>query len=358
MKKAVSLILALAMMLSLAACGGAAAKEYTIEEVMGKWHSKETNQIITVEPTHISVYTFSVSSAKSFSIPVLDKNKLSGDNAVGTFEIKETEAGLQLVAVDGSHVAAGTVFVKAEEIIAQETITENIWVNVNTGKKLFFADGEYNIEGESSGDISMVRWADDRIYFPFQMFRIVIDGETTQLVSDELGAYELFVEPEAVYAQIGETVETDVVAFTLTGFNYVHHLNPKTFVEKEDNAGGSLGPGKDMVFANPEFTVRNLAKESLDMRDSIQFTVDYNGGYLYNNENAWAYLVDSPGIYWQSYGSTGKGNKLSLSPLETETYEIYIPAINLIETDTESALVLRVILPTSNGTQEILYIIR
>lgn len=358
MKKTIAILLLLAMCLSLCACGSAAAKTYTLEEVMGKWHSKETNQIIVVEPTHIFVYTHGVSSAKSTSVPVLDKNKLSGNNAVGTFEIKEAENGLQLVAVDGSHVAAGTVFVETEEFVAEEMITENIWENTDTGKQLFFADGEYNIEGVSSGSVSMIQWADDRIYFPRQIFHIVKEGETIQLVSDELGVYEIYIEPEAIYAQVGETVATDVMEFTLTGFDYVYHLNPKTFSEKENNSGGSLGPGKNMVFANPEYTVRNLAKESLDMRDCIQFTVDYNGGYLYNNENAWAYLVDSPGICWQSYGSTGNGNRLSLSPLETETYEIYIPAIDLIDTDTESSLVLQVILPTSNGTQEVLYTIR
>lgn len=358
MKKIIALFLVLATCLSLCACGGAALKTYTLEDVMGTWHSEATNQIIVVEATHIFIYTHDVGSSKSTSVPVLDKNKLSGNNAIGSFEIKETENGLQLVSVDSSRVATGTVFVKAEAVIDKELITENIWANVDTGKQLFFADGQYNIEGDSRGNVSMVQWADDRIYFPGQIFRIVKEGETVQLENDELGIYEIYVEPEAEYAQIGETVETDVMEFTLTGFNYVYHLNPKTLSEKENNSGGSLGPGKDMVFANPEFTVRNLSKESLDMRDIIQFTVDYNGGYLYNNENAWAYLVDAPGIYWQSYGSTGRGNKLSLSPLETETYDIYIPAINLVETDTESSLVLQVILPTSDGTQEVLYTIR
>ncbi len=166
-------------------------------------------------------------------------------------------------------------------------------------------------------------------------------------------------EPAVMY-QVGDTVSTDILEFTLTGFDYVYHLDPKTYSEKADNSGGSIGPGKDMVFANPEYSIKNIAKESIKSVEVVVFSVDYNDGYKYGmSDGNMCYIVDAPGVLWKwADKGVGQGASMTISPLSSETYQAYIPANALIDTDTESPLLLLVTLATSSGTKDFVFQIR
>ena len=59
-------------------------------------------------------------------------------------------------------------------------------------------------------------------------------------------------EPPVREYALGETVSTDMMEFVLSGFDCVYYLHPKSYAEKDDMAGGAVGPGADMTFANPE----------------------------------------------------------------------------------------------------------
>lgn len=162
--------------------------------------------------------------------------------------------------------------------------------------------------------------------------------------------------PVREYA-LGETVYTDMIEFTLTGFDFVYGLEPRSYVEKDDIHGGSLGPGKDMVFANPEYVVKNIGKNELNISTDIQFTIDYNNGYQYGmNDGEVCYLFDSP--YAAGEYTLTSYIVFNLSPLCEEDYEAYIPANKLIDTDTNSPLKVIVCLKSTNGEQEFIYRIR
>lgn len=165
--------------------------------------------------------------------------------------------------------------------------------------------------------------------------------------------------PSTILYQIGDTVSTDVIEFTLTGFDYIYNLDPKTYAEKDNNRGGSIGPGKDMVFANPEYIIKNISKESVFVREAVEFTVDYNDGFKYSMNDNICYIVDLPGITWTWYSrGSGKGSAVSLSPLISADYDTYIPASDMIATDDSSPLLLIVSILSSNGYDDFVFQIR
>ena len=178
-----------------------------------------------------------------------------------------------------------------------------------------------------------------------------INGETASDDADALAQTEVIYE-------IGDTVSTDTLEFTLTGFDYVHHLNSSTYAEKEDNSGGSLGPGTDMVFANPEYTVTNISKSAIDVNNVIEFSADYKDGYIFNMYDGVSYMRCSSLTRKITGRGSSTGVSMALSPLSADKYEMYFAANALIETDTSSALLLRVILDSSSGTEEFVFKIR
>ena len=179
-----------------------------------------------------------------------------------------------------------------------------------------------------------------------------INGNQTATTQEES-------KPAIIY-NIGDTVSTDIVEFTLKGFDYVYHLNPKTYAEKDDISGGSVGPGSDMVFANPEYEIKNISKEAIEAKDVVEFTVNYNDGFLFGmNDGHICYIVDSPGLYWErSSSGSGRGVAMTLSPLSKEDYDIYIPANEAIDTDKKAPLLLIVTIDSSTGSEEFTFKIR
>ena len=182
----------------------------------------------------------------------------------------------------------------------------------------------------------------------------------TGLIDIKNGSVSAATTEEPVSVQeysLGEKISTDMIEFTLSNFDFVYHLDPASYVEKNDIKGGSLGPGKEMVFANPEYLVKNIAKNEISVSKDIEFVVDYNNGYQYGmNDGKVCYLVDSPYVGGK-YTSTSYVN-LKLSPLTKEDYEAYIPATELIDTDTASPLKVIVKLKSTEGMKEFVYRIR
>jgi hypothetical protein len=70
------------------------------------------------------------------------------------------------------------------------------------------------------------------------------------------------------------------------------------------------------------------------------------------------YITHDGGMWTRYAGGGGKGQIPTLSPLITGEYKYFIPAVDLIETDTESPLRLIVYLPSQKGTEEFIYRIR
>ena len=166
--------------------------------------------------------------------------------------------------------------------------------------------------------------------------------------------------PEPVSEKsIGDTVSTDMAEFTLTAFEFRKGLYAySSYGDISSGTGDMYAPEEGMVFAMSEFTLRNLAKEAYHLDQVLNFTVDYNDGYRYTMKGHECHLSHEKGIWHYRESGGGNGQRASLDPLMGGNYKMFLPAIDLIETDTAAPLRLTVTLPASGGSQEFTYRIR
>ena len=158
---------------------------------------------------------------------------------------------------------------------------------------------------------------------------------------------------------LGETAKTDMAEFTLTEFEILSELKVSSYnIQIREGKGTIHTPDKGMVYAAPVFTLRNLAKESYGVEKALNFAVDYNDGYLYEMDDYTCYITHEEGTWERNKIGTSRGQRPELPPLMSGTYQVFLPAIELIETDTEAPLRIVVRLPASNGSQVFTYLVR
>lgn len=158
---------------------------------------------------------------------------------------------------------------------------------------------------------------------------------------------------------LGETAKTDMAEFTLTDFEILQELKVNPYnIQIREGKGTIHTPDKGMVYAAPVFTLRNIAKESYGIEKALNFAVDYNDGYLYEMDDYTCYITHKEGTWERNKIGTSRGQRPELPPLMGGTYQVFLPAIDLIETDTEAPLRIVVRLPASNGTQVFTYLVR
>jgi len=364
MKKIISLVLALALCLSLFACGASGETPQALEteeqvvsvenEVSEQDEDAEEYQTINFEEPIL------ISNDDTVKIEMLAfyeeyYNWGDRDPAVEkgiTFRFTnntedEVQINLYNAYLDGN--SAWYMYADSTPCPAPGKATTNslIFREVvgNQEAPLASIDDLYRVEGE----FQVINFSTGKMY------------EVSFSIPELMGSAQ--PEQETVDVnKIGDMVSTDMVEFTLDGFDFVYYLDPGNHSEKEDMSGGALGPGEGNVFANPEFTVTNIAKNAIDVNTSVVFTVVYADGYEFGLEDGKiSYLVESPSISWKYSGHsvlTGSGYGTSMQPLETEDYDIYIPASDRIDTDTASQLLLVVTLESATGTKDFTYQIR
>lgn len=158
---------------------------------------------------------------------------------------------------------------------------------------------------------------------------------------------------------LGETAKTDMAEFTLTDFEILKELKVSPYnIQIREGKGTIYTPDKGMVYAAPVFTLRNIAKESYGVEKALNFAVDYNNGYLYEMDDYTCYIAHEEGTWERNKIGTSRGQRPELPPLMSGTYQVFLPAIELIETDTDAPLRIVVRLPASSGTQVFTYKVR
>lgn len=347
MKKTLALLLALAMVLSLCACGEktepspVAPKNDDIVEFQDVILVDNDTIALELVDFHVKEYKWQTGTEQEKLVTFKATNKTDHKISMNPSKFYIDNEEVHVSMVDGSIAPDAGKAGRYSFIINYQGSSDH--------NPLQSLDELYKLEGSFSGIHVYDDASKNKSFDVAFNIQAAINGEVAVAESSE---------PEQLYA-IGDTVATDTVEFTLTGFNYVHHLNPKTYAEKKDNAGGSLGPGQDMVFANPEYTIKNLAKTSDNAYKMAKFTIDYNDGYIFGMFDHVSYMVDVPGVTRKFAGEySSQGTAMELSPLSQETYEFYIPANSAIETDQNATLLLKVTLSTSSGTKDFVYKIR
>lgn len=245
MKKVTALALMFIMCLSLYACGekqeqitamnniSESAKldgKYTIDDLIGVWHSEDLQQVLFVNPDVTSRYNF---AANSSSMNDNDyQMEIDGDmvsySRLGKFQIARANDVLILSCIETGVVVKGTEFLKVENIVSKEDLNGD-WYCSSTGNAMKITDGEIHLNNKQKSIYRQWEIAGDTLYIrSFGMFKIVVEDDNIKLIdgaeefvwmsADEMLTSDLstdkridFSEPILLFED--ESVRLEAVAF-------------------------------------------------------------------------------------------------------------------------------------------------
>lgn len=143
---------------------------------------------------------------------------------------------------------------------------------------------------------------------------------------------------------LGEKVSGENLEITIKSFEFAEYLGKDntTRVFERDVSWDKPGDGK--VFSIFKFDYTNLAKEEVDMVRDVKFTVDYKDGYefaSFDESKAYIFEDDINGVFRQCCLDSG-GYVMNLSPLTSGSFFIAIPVAEIVSTDTESPIQIKV----------------
>ena len=175
---------------------------------------------------------------------------------------------------------------------------------------------------------------------------IVKGGDTSDSSSDSTNS--------VAQLSVGETAKTDVVEMTLTKSLF----GKKVALENGDayhmptTANKGLVAGDGNTYFIFDFDVKNVGKKAISGSDicamdsknkGYLWTLDYNDGYIFDNGD----YADLNLVFGGNYNY----NPI-IDPLGTSHFRGIIKCAEEIETNESAPLILHVVLPTSNGSQE------
>lgn len=161
---------------------------------------------------------------------------------------------------------------------------------------------------------------------------------------------------------IGDTAKTDVVEVTVTNPLFGKKValgseDPDNYHLPTDETKG-LAAGDGNTYFIFDFDVKNIGKESISGGDicgmdsknhGSLWTLDYNDGYTFDNGD----YADLNLVFGGNYNY----NPI-MDPLSSSHFRGIIKCAEEVETNESAPLILHIVLPTSNGTQNFDYKIR
>lgn len=363
MKKAISLLLALVICLSLCACGNnnvdSKVEGYAETEAEPSNEATKNNDLIEFEEpvlvweddnVKIELVSFYQELLNWYDKgPVLEKGitvRYYNKTNYGVI-IQLQEAYLGVDAVQIMHTNG------SESPAAGKATTYNYMIQHITGSStsalesmddLYQLDGKFWVGIKHDPSSNMVNESYD-VNFSLPS---IMSGESVETPEAEI------IEELAM----GETASTEFAKFTLTEIEYAERLNTSTgsgiLTRDHGLTDAGLVVGNN-IFAILRYDFTNMAKESASVIDVVTVTVDYNNGYLYSTDDGLAYTFDSTGFY-NNY--SGDGYSLELAPLEADNFKVCIPVAPVVGEDEVSPLQIIVTLQGAGGSETFKYIIR
>lgn len=169
--------------------------------------------------------------------------------------------------------------------------------------------------------------------------------ETTQAPTTEVTETPTEAPTEAINAvNVGEKLVGDNLEITVKSIEFADLLGKDntTRVFERDVSWDDPGDGK--VYAIIKFDYTNLAKQEVDMVRDVKITVVYRDGYefaSFDETKAYIFEDDINGVFRQCCLDTG-GYVMKLSPLTSGSFFIAIPVAEMVSTDTESPIQIKV----------------
>lgn len=364
MKKAISMLLVLALCLSLCACGKSTSSKSNadvVQNAVNDFTPAQTENVnvndsliefenvvlVDNDTVKIELVNFYAEDVKWFSdvqnekyITVKATNKSNHDITLNPGNFYLGDEAVVAIMITGSIAPAPGKSGNYTFMIKYNTSPEA--TALDSLKELYALEGSF--DGLNTYEDSS---KNTRLSVSFNI-QSAINGETAIAPTD----------PEPEYLSIGDTASTDFASFTLTNLEYVDRLNTFTGSGVLSRDKGLTDAGLvvgNNIFAVIHFDFTNLAKTEKRITDVVAVTVDYNNGYMYRTSDGLAYMFDSTGFY-NNY--SGDGYNLDLSPLESDTFKVCIPVAEVVGADTTSPLQIKIELQGDNGTTTFVYVIR
>lgn len=400
MKKWMTLALAAAMTLSMVACGDSktddsvsepstmsvegndsaevdvisaksAVEDNTISKdlLCGVWYGQNYDGKLEIDGLTIQSYSIG-GYGKTYNGWEIIGDKINWQEEP-LFSIVEDETGYRLKSsVDGDEYVHFSDFVEATGIVTSATKddVQGEWFCEETGRYLTIDEFKIMVQGNDKlGGHSVDSYeVKDGVIDMTSMGRVYIhqgdNGLELEVVSDRIwaGIYTKPFEPEAVKLNLGETFETDFAKISVTDVSFVDRLNTKTasgiLTRDRGLTSAGLVPGNDQIFVCVSFDFENLAKQDVSIYDVVtEIAVDYNDGYIYDSSSGVRYCFDSTGWY-NDYA--GNGYVMALTPLEKDSFRMFIACPVLLSEDTEAPLTVKVTLTGENKTELVEYVVR
>lgn len=270
--------------------------------------------------------------------------------------------------------AQGSVEEKAEKVTVPKDITEadiiGRWICTATKEILVFKEGgavEYiQSNGFTASTGTGVTVKNNTVSTSVLGTNIDSDhmleydgsGEIPKLKADNVE----FIKETDYYAglekfSLGDTFSTDSADATVKSLDFISGGEIINYLE--NNARHCVRYMEaDKTYAAIEIDISNLSKQEFQTANTVFVVLDYNNGFqfstvgdenclLVDNENSDAICASS------NNGSNGISiSDVTISPLDTRSYTLYIPCADKVAEDENATYVLYVTLPTENGIKE------
>ena len=271
-------------------------------------------------------------------------------------------------------------------IIPNEAVTNPVdlvadWININNGDSLTINEGRIDPSTNimtgfteyTPADNGLSSWTSGQSYkiegdiltLGEERFRITkendklyltgLDSETSYMRKNDFYKFE-----DLEVHHIGDTVSTDAVEFTLSGYGYNDAIDPVSL-------GGNVAlfhkdmliPDNGMVWAKISYDLFNISNQKISMQsfeNNVRFAVVYRENFTFemdkysNNYITKGYGGDDH-VEWLSSSSS----PLGLPSLIRESFDTWLPVAPAVQEDAEAPLHILVILPKTSGTQIFVY---
>ena len=288
-------------------------------------------------------------------------------------EIKELDVAIHEILENLSDDNNMSSECNQEEIVdvtREEVLGE--WIGINNNHRMIITNSRFEliIDGENRGSSYGVSWgdfSDGKLSFgtAHNVAFAKVDGVIHATTSgwnvfddDYVKKEDMIIENEY---RLGETCKTDIIEMTITDIEFCKKLGLDPYLPIENGSG--VVPMDGLIYASISFHVKNIDKSSMDYEKFTDFTLDYNNGYEYKvKENGYSYLVKiqqplSTSLSRKFTENHAQGQEIKVGSLMEEDLVLNIPCAEIIKTDTEAPLKIIVNMPTSTGTERIVYIV-
>lgn len=292
---------------------------------------------------------------------------------------------------DGIETAAQTLeqeieapegVIEASDSVAEPDDFVGLWINPLTGDLLDVSAGTLDpntgiVKGNTEfkprpADHSLHSWSNpsyklegDILTLGEERFRA--EKENDKLYLNSLDSATTYIRRDDFYRfedieihQIGDTVSTDAMEFTLNGYGYCNEVDPLAL-------GGNVSlfhedmfvPDNGMVWATVSYKLLNVSNQTIAMdcaNTNVRFYIVYRDSFTFdmdsNNHNfiTKGYGGDSH-VEWLGSSS----DTLELAPLVSENYDTWLPVAAAVQEDATAPIHILVLLPASSGTQLFAY---